>query len=72
MEDDFYANIMNMDGKFAVRNTIFILIVGYWFMHISQYCTVTGIYQRLKYFKVETYLLVVWSSAMLKPRIIQN
>jgi len=57
MEDDFCAN---MDGKFAVRDTIFILIV---LIHISQYCTVTVIYQRLKYLKVETYLLVVWSSA---------
>ena len=49
-----------MDGKFAVRNTIFILIV---LIHISQHCTVTGIYQQLKYLTVETYLLVVWSSA---------
>ena len=48
-QDDFYANIMNMDGKFALRNTIFILIV---LIHISQY--VTGIYQRLKYLKIET------------------
>jgi len=61
MEDGRWKIYANMDGKFAVRNTTFILIV---LIHISQYCTVTGIYQRLKYLTV-----ISWSSeVVLKPR----